>query len=197
MTTSKLTATDVIQLAREKNVEMVDLKFIDVPSTLQHLSIPVSELTSELFEEGTGFDGSSIRGFQTIDESDMLLVPDPSTAATNPDYDITTLSLICNVRDPQTDGNYSRDLRWVAQKAEAYLKSSGIGDISYWGPELEFFIFDSARFDQNARSGYYFMDSDEGVWNSGSELSLSGDLNRAFRPRHKEGYFPAPPTAIN
>ncbi len=127
----------------------------------------------------------------------MLLVPDPSTAAMDPVYDITTLSLICNVRDPQTDGNYSRDLRWVAQKDEAYLKSSGIGDISYWSPELEFFIFDSARFDQNTRSGYYFKDSDEGVWNSGLELSLSGDLNRAFRPHHKEGYFPAPQTAIN
>ena len=193
MTTSKLTPTDVIQLAREKNVEMVDLKFTDVPGTLQHLSIPVSELTPELFEEGTGFDGSSIRGFQAINESDMLLVPDPTTAAMDPVFDITTLSLICNVRDPLTNSNYPRDPRWVAQKAEAYLRSSGIGEVSYWGPELEFFIFDSARFDQDARSGYYFMDSDEGVWNSGSESSMGGGPNRAYRPRYKEGYFPAPP----
>ncbi|MCH8207151.1 MAG: type I glutamate--ammonia ligase, partial [Chloroflexi bacterium] len=194
MTPSKLTPTDVIQLAREKKVQMVDLKFTDVPGTLQHLSIPVHELKQELFDEGTGFDGSSIRGFQSIHESDMLLVPDASTAAIDRVFDITTLSLICNIRDPMTGSSYPRDPRWIAQKAEAHLKSSGIGEVSYWGPELEFFIFDSARFDQNARSGYYFVDSDEGIWNSGAESSLGGGHNRAYRPRLKEGYFPAPPT---
>ena len=193
MATTNRTAADVIQMARENKVDMVDLKFTDVPGTLQHLSLPMSELTLDLFEEGTGFDGSSIRGFQTIDESDMLLVPDPNTAAIDPVYEISTISLVCNVRDPIEGGNYSRDPRWIAQKAEQHLISSGIGDISYWGPELEFFIFDSARFGQNAQSGYYFVDSDEGVWNSGAEFSLEGELNKAYRPRHKEGYFPAPP----
>ena len=194
MTTAKLTPTDVIQLAHDNSVQMVDLKFVDVPGTLQHLSLPVSELNLDLFEKGTGFDGSSIRGFQAIHESDMLLVPDPGTAAIDPVFEITTLSLICNIRDPIAGGNYPRDPRWIAQKAEAYLASSGIGDVSYWGPELEFFIFDSASFNQDARSGYYFVDSDEGIWNSGADTTLGGELNLAYRPRHKEGYFPAPPT---
>ena len=186
-------AAEVIQLAAELNIDMIDLKFVDVPGTMQHLSIPTSELTPELFDEGTGFDGSSIRGFQAIHESDMLLVPDPNTATVDPVYEIPTLSLICNVRDPATGTKYPRDPRWIAQKAEGHLKTSGIGEVSYWGPEVEFFIFDSARFDQDARSGYYFLDSDEGVWNSGSDMGLGGELNQAYRPRHKEGYFPAPP----
>ena len=194
MTTNGLTPSDAIQLARDNAVQMVDLKFVDVPGTWQHLSVPIGALTPELFEEGTGFDGSSIRGFQAIHESDMLLVPDPATATIDPVFEITTLSMICNVRDPMTGGSYSRDPRWIAQKAEAYLASSGIGEVSYWGPELEFFIFDSARFDQNARSAYYFIDSDEGVWNSGNEATVDGDLNLAYRPRHKQGYFPTPPT---
>ena len=188
------TSTEVIEYARENNIQMVDLKMVDVPGTMQHLTIPVGELTEELFAEGTGFDGSSIRGFQTIDESDMLLVPDPETAAIDPILDIPTLSLICDVRDPITSGPYSKDPRNVAKKAEAHLKASGVGDVSYWGPELEFFIFDSARFDQTAHSGYYFLDSDEGVWNTGAEVTLSGELNQGHHPRHKEGYFPAPPT---
>jgi glutamine synthetase len=172
---------------------MVDLKMVDLPGTMQHLTIPIGELTEELFTEGTGFDGSSIRGFQSIDESDMLLVPDPNTAIIDPVLDIPTLSLTCDVRDPITSGPYSRDPRNVAKKAEAHLQAVGTGDISYWGPELEFFIFDTARFDQTAHSGYYFVDSDEGVWNSGAEVALSGDLNQGHHPRHKEGYFPAPP----
>ena len=163
------TPTEVIEFAKENNIDMVDLKLVDVPGAMQHLTVPIGELTEELFAEGTGFDGSSIRGFQSIDESDMLLVPDPATAAVDPVFDIPTLSMICNVRDPMTGGNYSRDPRWIAQKAEEYLSSSGIAKISYWGPELEFFIFDTARFDQDARSGYYFIDSDEGRWNTGSE----------------------------
>ena len=186
-------AAEVIELAAERNIDMIDLKFVDVPGTMQHLSIPTSELTPELFEEGTGFDGSSIRGFQPIHESDMLLVPDPNTATVDPVYEIPTLSLICDVRDPNTGTNYPRDPRWIAQKAERHLKTSGVGEVSYWGPEVEFFIFDSARFDQDARSGYYFIDSDEGVWNSGSDISLAGVPNQAHRPRYKEGYFPAPP----
>lgn len=187
------TPTEVIEFAKENNIDMVDLKLVDVPGAMQHLTVPIGELTEELFAEGTGFDGSSIRGFQSIDESDMLLVPDPATAAVDPVFDIPTLSMICNVRDPMTGGNYSRDPRWIAQKAEEYLSSSGIAKISYWGPELEFFIFDTARFDQDARSGYYFIDSDEGRWNTGSEISINGELNLGYQPRHKEGYFPSPP----
>ena len=187
------TSTEVIEYARENNIQMVDLKMVDLPGSMQHLTIPVHELTEELFSEGTGFDGSSIRGFQSIDESDMLLVPDPDTAIIDPVLDIPTLSLTCDVRDPITSSPYSRDPRNVAKKAEAHLKAIGTGDISYWGPELEFFIFDTARFDQTAHSGYYFVDSDEGVWNTGAEVALSGDLNQGHHPRHKEGYFPAPP----
>ena len=187
------TAAEVIEFAAENNIQMVDLKFTDVPGTLQHVTIPVEEMNTDLFEFGTGFDGSSIRGFQTIDESDMLLVPDPNSAAVDPVLDIPTLSLICTVRDPITSNNYSRDPRWIAQKAEAYLASSGTADVSYWGPELEFYMFDTARFDQNAYSGFYAVDSDEGIWNSGEEFTLSGELNQGYRPRHKEGYFPAAP----
>ena len=187
------TAADVIRMINDNGVEIIDLKFTDVPGTLQHVGLPPSEVNEALFEKGTGFDGSSIRGFQAIHESDMLLVPDPSTANLDPVYDIKTLSLICNIRDPMTGESYSRDPRYIAQKAETYLKSTGIGDTSFWGPELEFFIFDSARFDQNAHSAYYYVDSDEGIWNSGSEHLLDGDLGKGYRPRHKEGYFPAPP----
>ena len=194
MAQTKRTPEEVISLAEQNNIDMVDLKLTDLPGTTQHVTLPIRELTLELFAEGTGFDGSSIRGFQTIDESDMLLVPDPDTAAIDPMLEVPTLSLICTVRDPINGQNYSRDPRWIAQKAEEHLKSSGIGDVSYWGPELEFFIFDSARFGQTANSGYYFVDSDEGIWNTGAERMLDKEiLNNAHRPRHKEGYFPAPP----
>jgi len=181
----------VIELAAEKGVKIVDLKFTDLPGTWQHFSIPVSELKIEVFEEGLGFDGSSIRGFQKIHESDMLLVPDPATAFIDPALKVPTLSLICNVRDPITGQPYSRDPRYVAQKAEAYLISTGIATVSYWGPEAEFFIFNDIRFDQTTHSGYYFIDSDEGIWNSGA--SFNGKPNLGYRPRYKEGYFPVPP----
>lgn len=194
MARTERTAAEVIEFAKENNIQMVDLKLTDVPGTTQHVTLPISELNEDLFARGTGFDGSSIRGFQTIDESDMLLVPDPNTAAIDPILEVPTLSLICNVRDPITSDSYSRDPRYIAQKAEEHLKSTGIGDVSYWGPELEFFIFDTARFNQTANSGYYFLDSDEGIWNAGEEAMLDGlTLNNAHRPRHKEGYFPAPP----
>ena len=161
---------------------------------MQHVGVPPNEVNEDLFANGTGFDGSSIRGFQTIDESDMLLVPDSSTAVIDPVYNIKTLSLLCDIRDPLTGSDYSRDPRYVARKAEAYLASSGIGDTSYWGPEAEFFIFDSARFDQDAHSAYYNVDSDEGVWNSANKYQLDGKtLNKGYRPRHKGGYFPVPP----
>ena len=190
MTTQNLSPKDVIQLAKGREIRIVDLKFTDLLGTLQHFSIPSTEMTEALFEEGTGFDGSSIRGFQKIHESDMMLVPDASSAIVDPILQVPTLSLTCDVRDPVTEGPYSRDPRYVAKKAEAYLKSSGIADISYWGPELEHFIFDDIRFDQNEHSGYYFVDSEEGIWNSGLD---NGFPNLGYRPRHKQGYFPAPP----
>ncbi len=180
----------VFSLAKEKGCQFVDLKFIDLPGTWQHYTLPISELNEELFTEGNGFDGSSIRGFRAIHESDMLLFPDPSTAIVDPVLEPATLSLICDVRDPVDGKDYDRDPRNVAKKAEAYLKSTGIADTSYWGPELEFFIFNSVRFEQNSHVGYYEIDSQEGIWNSGN----GEGNNLGYRPRHKEGYFPTPPT---
>ncbi|MCZ6780811.1 MAG: type I glutamate--ammonia ligase [Nitrospirae bacterium] len=180
---------EVLDLAKKNKVEIVDLKFTDLPGLWQHFSIATTEFNEELFESGIGFDGSSIRGFQSIDESDMLLFPDPSSAFLDPFTQLPTLSLICNVKDPITGQSYSRDPRFVAQKAEKYLKSIGIADISYWGPELEFYILDNVRFDQSYNYGYYYIDSEEGFWNSGN-----GDKpNLGYKPRYKEGYFPVPP----
>jgi glutamine synthetase len=144
---------DVLQLAKQAAVKIVDLKFVDLPGVWQHFSLPVEDLNEELFEEGIGFDGSSIRGFQLIHESDMLLVADPDTACVDPMLEIPTLNLICNVLDPITRQRYNRDPRYIAQKAENYLKSAGIADLSYWGPELEFYIFDDVRYDKNAHCG--------------------------------------------
>src|SRR3989338_1494760 len=131
-----------------EKLDMVDLKFVDIFGTWQHFTVPISELTEKSFVEGFGFDGSSIKGFQSINESDMLLIPDPSTAITDP-FSSHTLSIVGCVKDPITKQMYSRDRRYIAQKAVAYLQQSGIADTSYWGPEAEFFIFDHVRFDQN------------------------------------------------
>ena len=188
-----MTPQEVINYCTENGIGIIDLRFTDLPGTFQHLSIPLSELTADNMAEGYGFDGSSIRGFKSIDESDMLLVPDIDTAKVDPFFEIPTLHLLCDIVDPVTRERFTRDPRNVAQKAEAYLKSSGLADASFWGPEPEFFIFDSARFDQNMNSGYYFIDSDEGVWNSGAATPIHGANNLAYRPRLKEGYFPAPP----
>jgi len=181
------TPAQIIEFCREQGIQIVDLRFIDMPGIWQHLSIPLYELD---FEKGTGFDGSSIRGFQPINESDMLLVPDPASAFVDPAYQVPTLVLICNIRDPLTRGSYSRDPRYIAQKAERYLRDTGIATTSYWGPEIEFFLFNSLSFDQDSHSGYYFIDSEAGIWNSGR----NGSPNLAYRPRYKEGYFPVPPT---
>ncbi|MEW6771791.1 MAG: type I glutamate--ammonia ligase [Bacillota bacterium] len=181
---------DVLNMATEYKVEFVDLKFMDLPGLWQHFTVPISELTEESFAEGFGFDGSSIRGFKPINESDMILIPDPATAVLDPFCDIPTLSVICNVYDPVSRKNYERDPRYIAQKAEAYLKTSGIADISYWGPEAEFFVLDDVRFDQTQCCGYYFVDSTEGFWNSGR----MENPNLGYKPRYKEGYFPVPPT---
>jgi len=189
--TAKPTPAEVIRKAKDAGVEVVDVRFTDLPGTWQHFSIPVSELTEDLFKEGIGFDGSSIRGFQAINESDMLLFPDPGSAFVDPCLGVKTLSLTCDVADPVTGARYSRDPRYIAQKAEEFLTKSGIATTAYFGPEAEFYIFNSARFDQNAHEGYYFIDSEEGVWNSGQD---DGTPNLSHRPRHKEGYFPVPPT---
>ncbi len=183
---------DVLELAKKNKVEIVDLKFIDMPGLWQHFSIPAAELTEDLFENGIGFDGSSIRGFQAINESDMLLFPDPDTAILDPFTEHVTLSLLCNIRDPLTREAYSRDPRYVAQKAENYLKTTGLADISYWGPEIEFFIFDSIRFGQGPNEGYYHIDSEEGFWNAGKD-GKNGNGNLGYKIRYKEGYFPVPP----
>jgi glutamine synthetase len=183
------TADDVQQLAKDANVKIVDLKFVDLPGVWQHFSIPADDLDRSLFEDGIGFDGSSIRGFQHIHESDMLLVADPETAYVDPSLAIPTLSVICNVRDPITLQPYSRDPRYIAQKAERHLNATGVADVSYWGPELEFYVFDDVRYDQTAQSGYYHIDSDEAVWNTGRIESP----NLGYKIRHKEGYFPVGP----
>ncbi|HLZ33436.1 MAG TPA: type I glutamate--ammonia ligase [Nitrospira sp.] len=180
---------EVLEYAKKNKVQVVDMKFIDLIGTWQHFTIPSSELTEDLFRDGSGLDGSSIRGWKAINNSDMLLVPDPNTACMDPFTAVPTLSLVGNVVDPISRETYERDPRFVAQKAEKYLQSTKIGDISYWGPEAEFFIFDHARYDQTSHSGFYFIDSDEGVWNMGQEgVNLGGKI------RHKEGYFPVPPT---
>ena len=185
----EMDAKKVIELIKKENIRFVDLKFIDLPGMWQHFTVPISEVNEESFVSGFGFDGSSIRGFQDINESDMLLMPDADTAVID-NFSDSTLSMICNIKDPVTGEMYSRDPRYVAQKAEKYLKSSGIADISYWGPEAEFFIFDSIRYGQNENSGFYYIDSKEGIWNSGKDEAQ----NLGYKPRYKEGYFPVSPT---
>ena len=183
-----MTLEDIAKLIKEKNIKIVDLKFNDLPGLWQHFSMPIAEL-DDVWEEGVGFDGSSIRGFQKIQESDMILIPDPNSARLDPVPEVPTLSVICDIYDPLTRKPYSRDPRFIAQKAEAYLKTTGIAETSYWGPEPEFFVFDDVRFDQTENSGYYFVDSVEGEWNSGREENP----NLGYKPRFKEGYFPVPP----
>ena len=189
-TSAGTSPADVIRRAKEAGVQVVDVRFTDLPGTWQHFSIPLKELEEDTFKDGLGFDGSSIRGFQAINESDMLLIPDPASAFVDPCLQVPTLSLTCDVVDPITRQPYSRDPRYVARKAEAYLKKSGVATTAYFGPEAEFYIFNSVRFDQNAHEGYYHIDSEEGIWNSGA----NGTANLGHRPRHKEGYFPVPPT---
>src|SRR5216683_2181874 len=182
-------AADVMALIKEKHVQAVDVRFVDLPGLWQHFTVSSKEFSADAFEEGLGFDGSSIRGFQEIQESDMLLVPDPDTAFLDPFTAATPVVLICNVKDPVTGEMYSRDPRHIAMKAESYLKSSGIATTAYFGPEAEFYIFDDVRFAQGYNHGYYYIDSVEGFWNSGREEKP----NLGYKPRYKEGYFPVPP----
>ncbi|MBP8129717.1 MAG: type I glutamate--ammonia ligase [Candidatus Hydrogenedentes bacterium] len=185
-----LAPNDVITMIRDKKIQFVDFRFMDFPGLQQHLTFPASQITEEVFEEGLGFDGSSIRGWQGIHESDMLVLPDPRTATLDPFAEIPTLILYCNILDPITKARYSRDPRNVAQKAEAYLVSTGIGDTAFFGPEAEFFIFDDVRYDQTPYAGYYHIDSVEGIWNAGRQESP----NLGYKLRYKEGYFPVPPS---
>jgi glutamine synthetase len=178
-----------MKLIKEEGVLAVDLRFIDLPGLWQHFTVSTREFSADVFEEGIGFDGSSIRGFQAIQESDMLLMPDPASAFMDPFAAQPTVVLICNVKDPVTGEAYSRDPRYIATKAESYLKSSGIADTAYFGPEPEFFIFDDVRFDQSYNYGYYYIDAVEGFWNSGKEEKP----NLGYKTRYKEGYFPVPP----
>ncbi|HWI04135.1 MAG TPA: type I glutamate--ammonia ligase, partial [Acidimicrobiales bacterium] len=180
---------EVVRLCEEEGVEIVDFRFCDLPGLMQHFSAPVHQLTEEGFEDGYGFDGSSIRGFQEIQESDMILVPDPNTAVLDPFRQHKTLNINCFVRDPLTGEPYSRDPRYVAKKAEDYLTSTGLADTAYFGPEAEFYIFNDVRFHQDQHSSSYSVDSVEGIWNSNKDENP----NLGFKPRTKEGYFPVPP----
>ena len=176
-------------MCREKDVKAVDLRFMDFPGLWQHTTIPVGHLSEDTFEDGLGFDGSSIRGWQAINESDMLIVPQPETAFIDPFTQLTTLVIVCNIQDPITREDYSRDPRNVARKAVNYLKSTAIADTAYFGPEAEFFIFDDVRFDQRPNHGFYYLDSIEAEWNRGRDEGP----NLGNKIRHKEGYFPVPP----
>ena len=183
------TPADVLGMVKDEGVEIIDFRFCDLPGLMQHFSVPAHEFSEDAFDEGYGFDGSSIRGFQEIQESDMILLPDPNTAVIDPFRVHKTLNVNCFVRDPVTGEPYSRDPRYVAKKAEDYLVSTGLADTAYFGPEAEFYIFDDVRFSQDQHSAYYSVDSVEGIWNSARDEGP----NLGFKPRYKEGYFPVPP----
>ncbi|MBN2309219.1 MAG: type I glutamate--ammonia ligase [Candidatus Hydrogenedentes bacterium] len=185
----ELSPSDVLDLCKKEGVRFVDLRFMDFPGLVQHFHIPVSELSEETFEEGLGFDGSSIRGWQSIHESDMLVLPDPRTATMDPFTEIASLILYCNILDPITKERYSRCPRCIAQKAENYMLSTGIADTAYFGPEAEFFILDSVQFEQTPWTGFYRIDSSEAIWNSAKDEAP----NLGYKLRYKEGYFPVPP----
>ena len=185
-----MTPKEVIDFAKKNNTQMVDLKFMDLLGTWQHFTVPISELVEHMFEEGLGFDGSSIRGWQAIHASDMLVMPDAATGVMDPFTKVPTLSMICNIVDPVTKEKYSRDPRNIAQKAEAYLQSTGLGDTAYFGPEPEFFVFDDVRYESDVNHAAYYVDSSEGNWNTGRDEGP----NLGYKPRYKEGYFPVSPT---
>src|SRR3984885_11285530 len=180
-----------LEFAAERGVEMVDLKFVDLPGTWQHMTLPIGAIEAGDFESGLGFDGSSIRGFQEIHESDMLLMPDPSTAFVDPFYTRGPLSLICSVADPVLGEPYARDPRFVAHKAEQHLVATGIADVAYFGPEPEFFVFDHTAYEQAQTPAFYGGAWSEGFWNPGGPASANPTLG--YKLRQKEGSFPAPP----
>ena len=183
------TPKSVIELAKKSGAKMMDIKFVDTFGTWQHFSCPIRELTEEIFTEGLGFDGSSIRGWKSIEASDMLAMPDPVTAFIDPFCAVPTLSLTCTIAETGTKEAYTRDPRGIAQRAEKYLISTGVADSAYMGPEAEFFIFDNVQFDSKSNGTFYSVDSEEAIWNSGKDEMP----NLGFKPRYKEGYFPLPP----
>ena len=180
----------ILSYVKDNNIQFIDFKFMDFPGQWQHFTVPVSQLSEDSFEDGYGFDGSSIRGWKPINESDMLIIPDPNTMFIDEFIEAPTLSLVCDVYEPATKEKYSRCPRNIAQKAEAYVKSTGLADTVYFGPEAEFFVFDDVRFESNPNSSFYMVDSVEGRWNTGRDEGP----NLAYKPRFKEGYFPVPPT---
>ncbi len=182
-------AKTVLEFVKKNGVKLLDLRFTDIPGLWHHVSFPIDQLIEASFEEGFGMDGSSIRGWAAIHESDMLLIPDPSCHFLDPFTDVPTLVMVADVIDPVTKQRYDRDPRYIAKKAELYLSSTGVADTAYFGAEAEFFIFDNVRFDQREQHGFYFIDAEEGRWNSGRV-----ENNLGYRPRYKEGYFPVPPT---
>jgi len=184
-----VTVQEVLERVRKEKIQAIDLRFMDFPGLWQHFTIPAKYLDESAFEEGLGFDGSSIRGWRGIEASDMLVIPDPATAFVDPFSAMPTLVLICDIAAPITREPYSRDPRTIAQRAEDHLRATGVGDVAYFGPEAEFFIFDEIRYDQNEHCGYYFLDSVEGRWNTGREERP----NLGYKIRYKEGYFPVPP----
>ena len=184
-----MTPAEVLNMVKENGAKVVDLRFMDYPGLWQHLTVPMGELDESSFEDGFGFDGSSIRGWQPIHASDMLVIPDPTTAKMDPFFEVPTLVVVGNIVDPITRESYTRDPRFIAQKAEAYLKSTGIGDTAFIGPEAEFFIFDEIRFESSRHRAFYEIDSIEGIWNTGRDEGP----NLGYKPRHKQGYFPVPP----
>src|ERR1700741_4523865 len=183
------TPKSVIDMAKKNGAKMVDIKFVDTFGTWQHFSCPISELTEEVFSEGLGFDGSSIRGWKSIEASDMLAMPDPATAFIDPFCAAPTLSLTCTIAETGTKEAYSRDPRGIAQKGEAYLLTTGLADTAVFGPEAEFFIFDNVQFDHKSNGTFYSIDSEEGIWNSGRDEMP----NLGYKIRYKEGYFPVAP----
>ncbi|WP_069791138.1 type I glutamate--ammonia ligase [Cyanobacterium sp. IPPAS B-1200] len=185
------TAQEVLQMIKDNGIKMIDLKFIDLPGTWQHCTFYYDQIDETAFTEGVPFDGSSIRGWKAINDSDMAMVPDPNTAWIDPFYKEPTLSMICRIKEPRTGEWYSRDPRSIAYKALDYLASTGLGDTAYFGPEAEFFLFDDVRFDQTENKAYYYVDSVEGRWNSGREEE-GGNLG--YKPGYKQGYFPVAPT---
>jgi len=185
------TAGEVLAMVRDQDIKMIDLKFVDMPGTWQHLTVYRDQIDESSFVDGVPFDGSSIRGWKAINESDMAMVPDPKTAWIDPFMQEPTLSMVCTIQEPRTGELYGRCPRAIAQKAIGYLESLGIGDTAYFGPEAEFFVFDDVRFGQDEHSCFYYVDSVEGRWNTGRE-EAGGNLG--YKPRYKEGYFPVAPT---
>src|SRR6188508_1789302 len=184
-----MTPKEVLALCKSKNVQIVDVKFCDFLGTWQHFATPIAELEEATFEEGLGFDGSSIRGWKSIEASDMLSMPDPSTAFIDPFCAVPTLSVTCTIAETGTKEAYNRDPRGISQRGEKYLQSTGLADTAVFGPEAEFFIFDNVQFDTKSNGTFYEIDSEEAIWNSGRDEMP----NLGYKIRHKEGYFPVPP----